>query len=540
MTAPGRDGPRLRVFPLREGAALVELLDLEATLRLLAAFHARPVAGVSELLPAARTLFVRFDEAVLSLDALIAALRERHAMDADAGAGGRLVEIPVVYDGEDLGEVSRLTGLTAAEVVRAHRAATYTVAFTGFAPGFGYLTGGDPRLAVPRRASPRTRVPAGALGLAGPFSGVYPKASPGGWQQIGRTPLVLFDLARDPAALLQPGDRVRFTELAAMPAVSPPDPATPRSARDPADAALEVLAIGLPVLVQDLGRPRLAAQGVGRAGAADRASLVLANRLVGNPPGAAALEVTLGGLRLRAHGRLTMALAGATAPMDIRARDGSGIEAPRSRAIALEDGDTISIGAPDAGLRTYLALRGGFDAPTALGSASRDTLAEIGPEPPRVGDRLAAGRLRPLAPVALDDPPPFALPRAGECVTLDVALGPRADWFTLQALERFLAQEWLVSIQSSRVGLRLQGASLERRIAGELPSEATLHGSVQVPPSGLPVLFLTDHPLTGGYPVIATLLDHHLDLAGQIPPGARIRFRAARPFAPVHITGDDA
>ncbi|MBB3950583.1 5-oxoprolinase subunit PxpB [Aureimonas jatrophae] len=538
MTASETSATGLRILPLRAGAALVELPDLDATLRLLAALRARPVAGVHELLPAARTLLVGFDDAALSLDALAAMLRERRTAEADADGAGRLVEIPVVYDGEDLGEVARLTGLAVEEVVRAHRAATYTVAFTGFAPGFGYLTGGDPRLAVPRRASPRTRVPAGALGLAGPFSGVYPKASPGGWQLIGRTPLALFDLAREPAALLQPGDRVRFRELRDMPAVSQRGPA-PRAAPPPGAAVLEVLGLGLPVLVQDLGRPGLAAQGVGRSGASDRASLALANRRVGNPAGAPALEVTLGGLRLRAHGRLTIGLAGARAPLDIRARDGSIVDALPGRAIALEDGDTLAIGAPDAGLRTYLALRGGIEVPLVLGSAARDTLAEIGPEPLRVGDRLPAGRMRPLSPVALDEPEPFALPRAGACVTLDVALGPRADWFTPDALVRFLAQAWRVSAQASRVGLRLEGEPLERRVSAELPSEATLFGSVQVPPGGQPVLFLADHPLTGGYPVIATLLAHHLDLTGQIPPGARIRFRAAQDFAPLLVPGDE-
>lgn len=121
-----------------------------------------------------------------------------------------VLEIPTTYDGEDLAEVSELTGLSAAEIIAAHTGSIWTVAFGGFAPGFAYLTGGDPRLAVPRRDSPRAVVPAGAVGLAGEFSGVYPRESPGGWQLIGRTTLAMWDLDRDPPALLHAGGLVRF------------------------------------------------------------------------------------------------------------------------------------------------------------------------------------------------------------------------------------------------------------------------------------------------------------------------------------------
>ena len=168
-----------------------------------------------ELVPGARTLLVSFDPALTSADALAAELARPRPSGATASAGtaAPLVEIPTVYEGADLDEVAELTGLTAAEVVARHVAAEYTVAFCGFSPGFGYLTGGDPLLRVPRRTTPRTRVPAGAVAIADAFTGVYPRELPGGWQLIGRTSVPMWDLDRDPPAVLVPGSRVRFVEV---------------------------------------------------------------------------------------------------------------------------------------------------------------------------------------------------------------------------------------------------------------------------------------------------------------------------------------
>ena len=185
---------------------LAELPDLSTVHRLAAAARALP--GVVEVVPGYRTVLVTAESV-----ARLAAVREAlPVLDLSAGSSveGRLVEVPVVYDGEDLGEVARLTGLSSAEVVRRHTAVDYVVAFLGFAPGFPYLVGLDPSLHVPRRSTPRTSVPAGSVGLAGPQTGVYPQATPGGWQLIGRTSVSFFDVLRDPPALLSAGDRLRF------------------------------------------------------------------------------------------------------------------------------------------------------------------------------------------------------------------------------------------------------------------------------------------------------------------------------------------
>lgn len=529
-----------RLLPAGTSAVLLELDDLAAVLALRSALHARPLPGVVEVVPAARTLLLRWEGPAPAPDRLAAALEPLLAAAAsprpaqDDDADDDTVVVPVVYDGEDLAGVARLTGLSEAEVVRRHTESPWSVAFTGFAPGFAYLTGGDPALHVARREVPRTRVPAGAVGLAGEFSGVYPRASPGGWQLLGRTDLPVWDADREPPALLRPGTRVRFTTTPVRDHGHPATRVTPRDTASPQElllGGLEVLDPGRSALVTDLGRPGRADVGVSPGGALDRASLRAANRAVGGASGAPALEAA-GPLALRARGRLVVAVAGAVVVVDLhRATGRGGGRVPRGVPVALDDGDVVSVGAPAAGAAAYLAVRGGLDVPRALDSAATDVLSGLGPAPLRAGDVLAVAgppwldAAVPLLPEVRTGPP---LPRPGAVTELDVVLGPRDGWFTADALGLLQHQPWRVSAQTNRVGARLEGARpMERCEPGrELPSEPAVRGALQVPPSGQPVLFGPDHPVTGGYPVVACVAAHHLDLAGQLPPGALVRFRA--------------
>ena len=203
----------MKVLPYGDRALLVELADGEEALALAEALRADPPEPLGDLVPAARTVLL-VAAAGASVAELRASLGTVRPLAGGAAEGEvEVVEIGVVYDGEDLDDVARLTGLTAQEVVAAHTGQTWRVAFGGFAPGFGYLVGEDDRLHVPRREESRTRVPRGAVALAGEYAGVYPRESPGGWQLIGRTDLAMFDLDRDPPALLRPGVRVRFTDV---------------------------------------------------------------------------------------------------------------------------------------------------------------------------------------------------------------------------------------------------------------------------------------------------------------------------------------
>lgn len=206
--------PRVELLPYGDRAVLVELGSTAEAVAYAAALRSRRPGAVGEIVPAARTVLV-----VASDDVAVPDLRQVLAdLSPEPDVAGEddspLVEVPVAYDGDDLADVAELTGLSVADVVAAHTGQTWRVAFGGFAPGFGYLLGEDERLHVPRRTEARTRVPAGAVGLAGEYSGIYPRASPGGWQLIGRTDATLWDLERDPAALLSPGVRVRFVQVA--------------------------------------------------------------------------------------------------------------------------------------------------------------------------------------------------------------------------------------------------------------------------------------------------------------------------------------
>lgn len=284
---------------------------------------------------------------------------------------------------------------------------------------------------------------------------------------------------------------------------------------------IEVLEPGPLTLVEDLGRVGLLDVGVGRAGAADRGSYLLGNRLLGNATGAPALEVTFGGLRCRAVGDLLVCLTGAAAPADV-----DGIPVPQSALLEVRDGQVLRLGMPSAGLRTYVAVRGGFDVPLVLGSASTDTMSGLGPAPLAAGDVLAVGTRTESFPL-VDAASVPAL--SGGTVELDVLPGPRQDWFADPT--QLAGTAWTVSSESDRRGIRLEGDPLVRRPGRhdvELPSEGMVRGAIQVPPGGRPVLCLNDHPVTGGYPVIGVVRSASVDRAAQLQPGQAVRFRWPR------------
>jgi biotin-dependent carboxylase-like uncharacterized protein len=293
--------------------------------------------------------------------------------------------------------------------------------------------------------------------------------------------------------------------------------------------ALEVLATGPLVLVEDDGRPGLAAVGVGRSGAADRGSHQLGARLVGNDPGRAALEVLLGGLSLRARGRVTVALTGASAPADLDGRP-----VAHATLVEVSDGAVLTLGMPARGLRTYLTVRGGIDVPPVLGSRSTDTLSHLGPPPVRVGDVLPVGSPGPDFPTVDHAAHPAANPTGA--TVLEVLPGPRATWFGgwSSDLGGLLGVDQVVSGDSDRIGLRLTGSPVQRTepwVEAELPSEGMVRGAIQVPPGGEPVVFLADHPVTGGYPVVGVLTASACDRAAQLRPGDPVRLTRAAAFS---------
>ena len=280
---------------------------------------------------------------------------------------------------------------------------------------------------------------------------------------------------------------------------------------------LEVRHTGPLALVEDLGRPGLAHIGVTRSGAADRRAHRLANRLLVNPEDRATIEVTLGGFSARVlGGDLDITVTGADARPAI-----DGIPFGLNSVAHIREGQVVSLGVPRSGLRSYLGVRGGIAVAPILGSRSYDTLSSIGPPPLRPGDALPVGEPAGNFP-ELEQAPVAAISEG--LVALRVMRGPRDDWCADP--DALVRSTWLVSERSDRVGVRLSGAALQHRWpARQLPSEGAIRGAIQVPPNGQPVILGTDHPVTGGYPVIGVVIDDDVDTLAQLRPGQPVRLR---------------
>jgi KipI family sensor histidine kinase inhibitor len=543
-----------KVRRMGDAALLVELGSQDAAHQLHAAVLASQLPGIEEVVVGARTVLVRLDPGRIGRPGsggsaeLMALLANPGGVQVRGdGEEAGLLEVPVAYDGPDLVEVAGSLGLSVEEVVRRHTAPVYRVGFVGFSPGFAYLTGLDPSLVLPRRAVPRTRVPAGSVGIGGEHTGIYPQATPGGWQLLGSTSFVAFDAGKWPPSPFVPGRRVRFVagsrgqvQPGSTPASGPPPRITPLG------GTLLVLRAGPLTTIQDRGRTGFAAFGVPRAGALDLPSLCWANELVGNAPEAAGLELTALGPELRAEAGCVLALTGGTVAATL---DGEAI--PMNRPIAMPAGTTLSVGPVKAGVRTYVGIAGGIGVPPVLGSRSADTLSGLGPAPLRDGDRISFGQPGAGQPGAGAGPGAsqpgagagpgasqpgagagpgaggVSHPSAGDARTVQVLMGPRDDWFTAGSVTTLLSSEWQVSPACDRAGARLVGPSLARVDPGaELLPEPMVPGAIQVPPNGQPIVLLANHPTTGGYPVIAVVATADIAAIAQARPGDKVCFCA--------------
>lgn len=456
---------------------------------------------------------------------------------AAGAAGAQCVEIPVLYDGPDLGRVAGRAGLDVESVVRAHTSGLYRVGFFGFAPGFAYLRGLDERLCTPRLGSPRERVAAGSVGIGGVYTGVYPSATPGGWNIIGRTPVRVGDGGAG-GSVFSAGGSVRFraideSEFEALAAAGERGgrsvfDAGPGGAVDGSEAGFEGgfeagLEVGLEVgragqadVVLGLRRWGSALRGVGPGGAADEASVVLGNRLVGNADGAGVVEMQLVGGVYRALRDLTVAVTGAAPLLEVAGSDGGGRVVRPWGAFVLRAGEALRVGGVSAGARAYLCVGGGVALPGVGEGVWLETGAVL-----RCGSVGSTG--------ACDDPSAERAVRLSLLRrTLRVTAGPRFDLFDGLARSLFEGGGFVVGSSWSRAGLRLGGPRLAGgadAAGGVMRSEAAFYGCVQVLPSGDAVVLGAGAALTGGYPVIATVVQADLDALGQLRPGDGVRFR---------------
>ena len=512
-----------------DSALLLELdpiIDVNVNARAIAiagAVRDDVIPGIRDVISTYRSVAVYFDPLITDIRDVHSSL-ERAAEARVSHVEGRPIEIPVEYGGQwgpDLADVAAFGGVTPEAVVTRHCDREYRVYMLGFLPGFAYLGTVDPAIAAPRKTSPRERVRAGSVGIAGGQTAVYPLDSPGGWQIIGHTMTRMFDATQWPAALLSPGDLVRFRPQShGAPREAPG--LRPGAQSVTAPRMVSVIDPGLFTTVQDRGRWGHQASGVPVSGAMDWIAYRTANALVGNEPGAAALEATMAGPKLRFEQRTTLAVAGADLGATL-----DGARVPHCTAVSCPAGAILRFANRVFGARSYLAIDGGIDVPRVLASRSTHTITRMGGWHGRAlvqGDRLGLGGPGPAIERRRPTPEATAYVRGGGA-RLRVIPGPQIEFFPADALDVLEHTRFLISPQSNRMGYRLQGGEIPRLGDREMISDAAFTGAIQVPPSGDPILLMADHQTTGGYPQLAVVITADVPLAAQLAPGDWIEFR---------------
>jgi KipI family sensor histidine kinase inhibitor len=505
---------------------LEEVIDASVNARAIAiatALRREPMDGLRDVVSTYRTVAVHFDPLRVDVDAVRAAI-ERASTAQATDLTGKTVEVAVQYGGEagpDLIEVARFAGVSPDAAVGIHSGAAYRVFMLGFLPGFAYMGTVETTIAMPRRETPRMRVPTGSVGIAGAQTGVYPRESPGGWRLIGRTNARVFDASRSETCLLAPGDVVRFTPVDGLDVnrAQPSSGASPSPGKDGSSRHVTVMRPGLVTTIQDRGRWGYQSDGVPVGGALDRVAHGVANALVGNDADAATLEIALLGPEIRFESDAVIAVTGA----DLGARvDGS--EVTPNSSMVCRRGSVLRFGERRSGARAYVAFDGGLDVEPVLGSRATTVLCGLGGVDGRAlvaGDRLPLGvSQRPERSRRIVDAAP--MPRGGARVR--VLPGPHQGFFPDHAFDRLQRTRFIVTPRSDRMGYRLEGAPLPRLEGREMISDAAFVGGIQVPSSGEPIVLMADRQTTGGYPQIATVITADLPLAGQLAPGDWIEF----------------
>ena len=493
---------RLQGFYLSFG----EQLDRErntALHRLAQTLLEQPLAGVTDIVPGYTNLYLEYDARRLS-EAQVRRWVERQTNTQDA-AEARTIEIPVRYDGADLKAVSEQTGLSEEEVIRRHTHAPYHVYALGFTPGFPFMAEVDERLQLPRRGTPRSEVSAHSVAMTGAQTGIYPLPSPGGWHLLGTALSAVYDPHRAEPFLIRPGDAVSFNSAEGE---TPPQPKPLELLpAEPHTPLFKVHEPGLLDLVVDEGRFLAGRFGLSRSGPLDAPLAALANRLLANPTDAPLLELTLKGPTLEAVGDAVVSFTGWSLVPQLNGQTQRAFS-----SFSVQKGDVLSFKPTPTGCRSYLAVAGGVEAERFMGSASTDLKGLIG-RPLNTGDLLGQRGERKAKPGRSFTP----YRRFQEVEVLRLQPGPQADEEALASLTQHL-----FSVSSAdRVGVRFAGASVP---GGDVLSEATPLGALQITSGGTPILLMHDRGTLGGYAKPAQLHPADLGRAAQLRPGARVRF----------------
>lgn len=487
------------------------------------------IATIRDIVPSFASVGLMLDET-----ARLAAVREAveavlSGLPAEAPpVRGREREIPVCHDSDfapDLPHIAEHAGMTPEAVLALLHETEFCVHAVGFAPGFPYLAGLPPELHVPRRATPRSRVPRGSVAIGGAQCGVYPLETPGGWHLLGRTPRLLFEPRAEPPAWLEPGDRVRFVPVDRkgyndhQRAAEEARRALIQDTHPPFETrrVIQVVRPGAFTTIQDLGRYGWQFVGVPVGGALDALSLRCANLLVGNEPGAAAIEWTMRGPVLEFATDCCVALMGA-APADLQV----------GRPWIIHAGEILDLSHAQGGIRGILAVSGGIDVPLVMGSRSTCLRAHFGGFRGRVlrsGDTLGTVKPSIQRVSSAWSIAPGMMPRSPDAEPLRVVRGPQADWFSDAAWGTLVSAQFTVTADADRMGVRLKGPQLSSAGAREMTSAAVTAGAIQVPPDGQPIILLADRQTLGGYPQIGYVISVDVARLAQARPGTVLSFR---------------
>ncbi len=506
----------------------------------------------AEIVPGLSTLVIQLnyrdqtpkqvrEQAIKDLEKISAQLQKQGSTKVVAS---QIHQIQVCYHpdlGLDLKEIATACGISTEEAIKLHKKNIYTADILGFMPGFAYFSGLNPKLHLPRLTSPRPMVPKGSVAIAELQTAIYPRPTPGGWNLIGRSPNILFDVHKEPPGLFMPGDEMhiqeisldQFNQLDASNHVA--EIIQPLSTLKKNQASLEIKQPGTFTTIQDQPRSGLSHWGVGPGGASDLDALELANALVGNALHTAALEVTATGPSLLFSEDTCVAWVGATCSGIVNDK-----RIPGNRPVWIAKGSILKFSPLNPGLRCVLAIGGGMNLPTILGSKGSHISADIGPKRLQKGDILflenprAALKSPYLRDLYQANPLP-CFPKwqvrspylPAQTVTPIYCLpGPHLPFLSIQDREIFWSTIWKVSNQSNRMGIRLESDFEIKKALPNIPSQAITFGTVQFPPSHEPIVLLSEHQTTGGYPRLAEVIKADLAKLAQVKPGNQIQFVA--------------
>ena len=521
-----------KIYPLSETAISIEWcdrIDENVSQKILQAdqlLNKFPFGGFVETVPAYTTLTVFYrPELVVNETAspfeVVKKIVEKLLEEPQAAEikESGLFNIPVCYDDEfgyDLEFIASTNGISKETVIDLHQKKEYRVYMMGFLPGFAYMGEVDDIIATTRKSSPRPIVEEGSVGIAGKQTGIYPLSSPGGWQIVGRTPLCLFDIQKEDPFLLKTGNRIKFYPISKQEfdKIIKEHDIKPFIKEDPGAADAVVIKPGVFSTIQDGGRLGYRVYGVPSGGVMDELAHSTANALAGNTKNAATIECTMGGLLIQFKKNAVIAVTGGGAAFI------NGKKIKLYQPLSLDKNDSLEIKYNNDGIRTYIAVRGGFSAENIMNSKSVCLRAGIGSafkkeDGLRFDNEVAAEKRTGTN---------RSVPTYTTHASIRVIAGAENDWMTTESIQQFNSKNFILSNRCDRMGYHLQSDPLLLQISTELLSTAVTKGTIQLTPGGQLIVLMSDCQTTGGYPRVAQVAAVDLPVLAQLKPGDTIQF----------------